>query len=69
MKECYMEMIKDVDEFSSNEQFDGLLFLVHFFKKKKSYDLAERYCLPLLDYDISQRDEAKSLLKEIRNLK
>eukprot|EP01080_Neovahlkampfia_damariscottae_P007512 gene7512-11836_t len=67
--ECYIDMIKDVDEFQTNEQFDGLLYLVQYFKNKKNFESAEKYCLPLLDYDVPQREIAKSLLKEIRNLK
>ena len=51
------------------EVLDSLLYLAEYSKNECDYNLAEGYCNRLLDLSSTNREAAKALMQEIRQLK
>ncbi|EGG23458.1 anaphase promoting complex subunit 8 [Cavenderia fasciculata] len=58
----------DHEKVDSKEIINALLFLANYHKNIKQYDECEKYCLRLLDYAGPEKEEAKSLLKDLKKM-
>lgn len=53
---------------SCKEKIDSILFVASYYKSIHKYKRAEMYCMYLLDLQSNQGNEARSMLRELRNL-
>lgn len=68
--ECYIQHLseKDQNEYD-HKDFTAILSLAKYYRDTGNFDESEKYCNLLLQYDTNEVEEAKSILKELRNLK
>ena len=67
---CFQENLKrkETDEAFTSETVEALMFLSKYFKETGKYEEAVKYASRLHDYNGSEREEAKALIREIQNI-
>ena len=54
---------------TNKDKIDAILYVANYYKSIRNYKKAENYCIYLLDLHSNEGNEARSILREIRNLK
>lgn len=67
--ECYIQHLSEKEQSDyDHKDFQAILSLAKYFRDNSEFEESEKYCNLLLSYDTNEVEEAKSILKEIRNL-